>query len=375
MIGGNLVVVQFDHQIFLLQSQGGISRYFIELAKALRDNPCLEVSPDFNFRFTVSKPLVEAFPEKNFILVNNSFAKLLLKVKAFIPNRRKSSADIFHYTYYLPRFVKQDNIVTVSTLHDMVPEMTGDGKIFFNPHLMKKGYLESSDLVISVSEASSKAYYEISPTPRKEIGVVPLGVSSEFFRHHSPMGFVGDPFFLYVGGRKSYKSADTLLHALSQVKEVSYASLVFVGGGPLTKSELRTIESLGLEDRVRQVSVDDEGLVGLYTNTLGLVITSKLEGFGLPVLEAAALRCPIFLTDIPSSREVIGDYGHFFDVGDVQSLADLLRKVGEDPNFSRKHVGAAWKRASHYTWSRCAIDTVALYKRALSEKSKIGVDH
>jgi glycosyltransferase involved in cell wall biosynthesis len=234
-MGENLIVVQFDHQIFLLQSQGGISRYFVELARALRDETRLEVTPDFNFRFTVSKALVEAFPEKKFILVSNWIAKLLLKVKAFIPNRRKSTADIIHYTYYMPRLVKQSNIVTVSTLHDMIPEMIGHGSWFLNPHLMKSKYMASSDLVISVSEESAKAYNEICSAPRREVSVVPLGISSEFFCQSASTSFVGVPFFMYVGARNGYKSANTLLHAFAKVHGLSHASLVFVGGGAVIK--------------------------------------------------------------------------------------------------------------------------------------------
>jgi glycosyltransferase involved in cell wall biosynthesis len=374
-MGENLIVVQFDHQIFLLQSQGGISRYFVELARALRDETRLEVTPDFNFRFTVSKALVEAFPEKKFILVSSWIAKLLLKVKAFIPNRRKSTADIIHYTYYMPRLVKQSNIVTVSTLHDMIPEKTGHGSWFLNPHLMKSKYLSSSDLVVSVSEESARAYKEVCSAPRRDIGVVPLGISSEFFCKSASKSFVGVPFFMYVGGRQGYKSANTLLHAFAKVQGLSDASLVFVGGGPLSGSELKTIKAIGLAGRVMQLHVDDRGLVELYSSALGLVITSRLEGFGLPVLEAAALSCPIILSDIPTSREVIGDYGHFFDAGDIESLAEVFNKVSEDPSFLRKHVGPAREKASAYTWSKCASSTVELYKSALSRKSKNGVSH
>jgi glycosyltransferase involved in cell wall biosynthesis len=58
-----------------------------------------------------------------------------------------------------------------------------------------------------------------------------------------------------------------------------------------------------------------------------LLLPSRDEGFGLPVLEAAACRLPIFCADIPSLREIAGDAATYFDPdADPSTVAALVRE-------------------------------------------------
>jgi len=71
--------------------------------------------------------------------------------------------------------------------------------------------------------------------------------------------------------------------------------------------------------------VTDEYLEKVYEVASCLLIASKGEGFGLPLIEAAQKGVPVIARDIPVFREVAGDYAFYFDGDDADTLARALR--------------------------------------------------
>jgi glycosyltransferase involved in cell wall biosynthesis len=59
--------------------------------------------------------------------------------------------------------------------------------------------------------------------------------------------------------------------------------------------------------------ISDEYLEKIYSVSNCLIAASEGEGFGLPLIEAARHRIPIIARDIPVFREVVGDYGYYFN--------------------------------------------------------------
>ncbi|MCC5698860.1 glycosyltransferase, partial [Klebsiella pneumoniae] len=62
-----------------------------------------------------------------------------------------------------------------------------------------------------------------------------------------------------------------------------------------------------------------------------LVLPSRDEGFGLPVLEAFACGVPVVCSDVPALREVSGGRAQLFRRGDDDPLRDALRRVLSEP--------------------------------------------
>ena len=99
-----------------------------------------------------------------------------------------------------------------------------------------------------------------------------------------------------------------------------------------------------------------------------LAFPSAAEGFGLPPLEAFATGVPVVASDLPVTREVLGedaDRATLVPPGDAAGLAAAL-----DERLSRPDLaGAAAARrawAARYTWSATADATVRAYERALT---------
>lgn len=101
------------------------------------------------------------------------------------------------------------------------------------------------------------------------------------------------------------------------------------GGRPYFEELKAMVSDLGLEEAVvfagEGGELDDADVGALYALCDGLFFPSRSEGFGLPLLEAALWQRPIWCTDLPVHREVIGDSAHWFEADDEASaLAERL---------------------------------------------------
>ena len=80
---------------------------------------------------------------------------------------------------------------------------------------------------------------------------------------------------------------------------------------------------------------------------------SFAEGFGLPIAEAMACRCPVVSTRVGAAIDLIeeGVNGHVAPVGDAAALAEALAQVLLQPAAARRAMSdAAYARARRHGW-------------------------
>jgi glycosyltransferase involved in cell wall biosynthesis len=100
--------------------------------------------------------------------------------------------------------------------------------------------------------------------------------------------------------------------------------------------------------------VDDADLDHAYRHAAGLIQASIAEGFGLPILEAAARGTPVICSDIAVFREVAGTGAHYFAVGASASLARTLEQLLD----SRFEPCAPTSTTVIRNWNDCARDVL-----------------
>ena len=102
-----------------------------------------------------------------------------------------------------------------------------------------------------------------------------------------------------------------------------------------------------------------------------MVCASRDEGFGLPLVEAAALGCPIIARDNEIFRETSGGNAFFFDNGDAEKIAEALRKWFA---LTRKQQLAFVPKESLVTWKQSAEMLKAImFQRAASFSVEVSI--
>jgi len=182
-------------------------------------------------------------------------------------------------------------------------------------------------------------------------------------------GLVDRPFFVYPAITYPHKNHITLLHAFAGVlDDHPDAVLVLTSGAAQSEDQVRTIvDDLGIRDAVRRPGRIPRGdLDTLYWAAAGLVFPSRFEGFGLPVLEAMARRCPVVAAATTALPEVVGDGGLLVGALDVPAWRAAMASLLDDPAVGERLRATGLERARAYGWSRAVAQLCAVYREEVA---------
>jgi glycosyltransferase involved in cell wall biosynthesis len=232
------------------------------------------------------------------------------------------------------------------------------------------------DLVICDSAATEADLVAADERYSGRTAVVHLGVDSDWFEppDRDAVGQtlgrlgIGSPYLLHLGALVPRKDLGTLVRAWLLLR-TEHPDLGLVLAGPHAlgwKSDQNKLQELvrGCPAAGEQLRlpgyVDDATGRHLLSAARAYVSTSKLEGFGLPVLEAMAAGIPVVSTQIPGVEEVAGPAVTYAPVGDSEAVANAVLTVLARPDSSR--LKAAQARAQEFSWRRCAEQTLNCYR-------------
>ena len=163
--------------------------------------------------------------------------------------------------------------------------------------------------------------------------------------------------FLAVGRfSPKHKGFDLLIQAFALFAQKNQDwKLDIVGDGPEKNNLQQLITDNHLEGRITLHPFTNH-IQDYYSSASIYVLSSRWEGMPLVLVEAMAHGLPVVASELPTCKEVLGDFGLFFKNGDIQELAQRLedathinwqQKSGEALKIARRfdisEIVGQWK--------------------------------
>ena len=200
--------------------------------------------------------------------------------------------------------------------------------------------------VFAVSERTRRDLVGLYGVPEGKIVITPNAVDPAF----SPGG-EQDGYLLFVGAIQERKNPLAALEAAAEV------GLPLVVAGPEKEPALaRELRERGADLRGY---VEKPALADLYRRAACVVLPSRYEGFGLPVLEAMACGTPVVATNDPALREVGGDAAIY---AEPDALPEGIRRALAERDT---RVRAGLERVRLFSWDETARRAVVAYREVL----------
>lgn len=171
---------------------------------------------------------------------------------------------------------------------------------------------------------------------------------------------------LFAGRYDAQKNVITLLTAIHfALQERSGAIAVLFGAGPLRDRLIAIVQSYGMEDRIKILPYTTE--IWSWMKRANLFVSASLfEGSPNAIYEAAALRCPLVLSDIPEHRELLSDEGAFFvSPLSASDIASGIVTALSDRQEARRKSECAYVRLSGFTVDMITDEYLSVYTHIL----------
>lgn len=224
--------------------------------------------------------------------------------------------------------------------------------------------------VVTVSGSSRDQLVDVYGLERHRIIVAHNGVDHDTYRPGLPPvddlltaagGNPAVPYVLYVSTAHPRKNLNALRRAMSQLgSEGRELALVLVAGPApdrpnpqeLLEQAVAPIDGIATPV-VNLAGVDDTDVARLMSHAAAFCLPSRMEGFGMAVVEAMACGAPVVVSNRGSLPEVVGDAGHVTDPS-PGAIAQALARILDDPMKAAELRERSLRRAQKFTWKATA---------------------
>ena len=288
---------------------------------------------------------------------------------------RRLQPNLVHFLHFnVPLFLPVPFVVTI---HDLIKHHSfgkaATTRSFLSYRLKRWGYrLVFRQAVCRAKAIITPSWWTAQDLRRhyqcvQKVKVIPEGVDPDILSRRKtgrlPDG-VQKSFLLYVGSLYPHKNATLLLKMLQEWPAAP--QLVVVAARSVFRDRFwQEAQKMGVAKKVLLVGfVEDNVLAEFYRQALALVFPSRLEGFGLPGLEAMARGCPVIAARAGALPETLGPAALYFN---PDSLSELRHQVEIILNERRRQkycrLGLRWVK--RYSWQKMAQGIMDLYQEVL----------
>jgi glycosyltransferase involved in cell wall biosynthesis len=221
--------------------------------------------------------------------------------------------------------------------------------------------------IIFVSEHSRDSANRYLEIKEQKLEVIYHGVSDRFrtVRNREPTcksKFEGE-YILAVSTVLPHKNYELLLRGYAQLPmEIRHRFELIIAGRQPSDRYFEHLQELASELDIRENvrflgEVSDETLLTLYARAEVFVLPSKLETFGLTLIEAMASGTPVIATDSTCIPEITDEAALLVDPSDPFELARTIEKLLSDKEYRNGLIEAGTERISKFSWNETAKQT------------------
>ena len=213
------------------------------------------------------------------------------------------------------------NTKLIGWIHNSYEALFGTGSLYIGPELQKhyEYQLQKLDKTIVLCQDDARKYHFPVKVIYNPLTLEP-GKPSQ-----------GDSKRFLAVGRFSHrhKGFDLLIEAFNIfAKENKEWVLDIVGEGAEEPLYRKMIADYQLEERIT-LHPFTNNIQEYYSKAQVYILSSRWEGFGLVLVEAMAHGLPIVSSDLPTSKEIMGNFAIYFKNGDINNLSQSLKDATE----------------------------------------------
>ncbi|MFZ0565824.1 MAG: glycosyltransferase family 1 protein, partial [Chlamydiales bacterium] len=271
-----------------------------------------------------------------------------------------------------PFFVDKPVVITVFDLFfikmykKFKKQIKFSGKLHYE--LAKLISFKKADILCAISESSRQDLIEFCGVSPEKIVVTPLAYDSTVFFPKSKEQTevilkkyqIQLPYFINISSLFwDPKNVMGVLRSFKILTESGYQCELIMAGkaGPSYKQMQEYIHKHKLRVKCL-ISLKVEELALLLAGAKALVYPSFHEGFGLPIIEAMAVGCPVITSNISAMPETAGGAAHLVDPHQCEDIFEALKRVMDNASFTEDLKKKGLQQAKQFSWLKTAQKTL-----------------
>ena len=316
---------------------------------------------------------------------NRKLGRLFYILKINSPGFIKKCAkyDCVHFAGQFFPFITSKHTKYIATVHDLVsfihPETLSSFTAFVSRRKIRR-IMKHADMVFTVSKSVKEEMRQYFPDYIDKVAALYPGHYSEvkyfpdnYYENSRLTSIESSPFFLFVGTIEKRKNIGMIIDAFIKFKQNNKESkkfkLVLAGRDGIGSAEYkqRVSDSDYSNDVIFTGYISNDDCNRLYSNADAYIFPTIYEGFGSTQLECMECHTPLILSDIPTNREISGEYGMFFSLDSIDELVEQMRKVSAKEFNRKEQFEIAQSKLTKFSWDNLIKDYIIQYNNVLGE--------
>lgn len=282
---------------------------------------------------------------------------------------------LFIPVHVLPLVHPKNSVTTIHGLeYEHYPEMYPKKRLAYLRWSAKYA-LKNSARVIAISQNTKNDLVKIYKANPEKISVVYHGYEDGGsprggglspdknggcppFRGQPPFS---SPYILFIGRLEGKKNIGGMIGAFELFKKkYGLPHKLVLAGGRGYGYEAFAGRIAGNKDIVEMGFVSEAKKWELLKNAAAFLFPVFYEGFGMPILEAQAMGCPVIASETSSLPEVAGEGALFVSPKNIEKISEAVYKVISDGELRRGLIEKGFQNIKKFSWEKCARETLGV---------------